>query len=85
MTARKEIRHRVIDRIKNGISGILVVRQLRLRQRLTAKGSPESKNKIKTKKPKKEIYPEELIAIIASIIIIFMVYGALGLVYNVFA
>ncbi|MGH9953166.1 MAG: hypothetical protein ACRD5J_16230 [Nitrososphaeraceae archaeon] len=83
MTTWKEIKHQVLGHIKNEVSSILVVRQLGLRKRILRKA--EQGNKRKTKKPKKEIYPEELIAIIASIIIIFIAYGALGFVYDAYA
>ena len=64
MTAWKEIRHEVLDRIKK---------------------TGSSSNKLQSKsKSKKEITPQQ-IALIASIIIIIIAIGGLGLVYNVFA
>ena len=66
MTAWKEIRHQVRDRIiKTGSSS----------------NKLQSKSKSKSKK---EITPQQ-IALIASIIIIIIAIGGLGLVYNVFA
>jgi len=79
MTAWDEIAQKVSNRIKNGITKLLVIRQLRLRQRVIRKSTSESKSK----KRRKEIYPEELIAIIASILIIMIAYGGLGLALNV--
>ena len=64
MTAWKEIRHQVRDRIRK---------------------TGSSSNKLQSKsKSKKEITPQQ-IALIASIIIIIIAIGGLGLVYNVFA
>ena len=64
MTAWKEIRHEVLDRIRK---------------------TGSSSNKLQSKsKSKKEITPQQ-IALIASIIIIIIAIGGLGLVYNVFA
>jgi hypothetical protein len=78
MTAWKEIRHQVLDRIKNGISSI--GRQ----QRSTTHGKSKNKSRGSNRR-KKEISPQEMVAIIASIVIIIMALGGLGLVYNVFA
>ena len=65
MTAWKEIRHQVRDRIRK---------------------TGSSSNKLQSKsKSKKEITPQQSIALIASIIIIIIAIGGLGLVYNVFA
>jgi PsbP-like protein len=67
MTAWKEIRHQVLDRIKKT-------------------GSSSNKLQRKSKsKSKKEITPQQSIALIASIIIIIIAIGGLGIVYNVFA
>lgn len=75
MASWNNITQKVSDRIKYGIAKLLIVRQLRLRQ--------QHKIKIENKKPKHKIYEGELIAITASILIIMMAYGGLGLVLNV--
>ncbi|MGH9982462.1 MAG: hypothetical protein ACRD8W_00720 [Nitrososphaeraceae archaeon] len=72
MTAWKELRYLILYRIRNGIT------------RNRKSGQHKTRGKSKAKKPKKEICPEELIAIIASIILIYIAYGALGLVYDVY-
>ncbi|MGH9974663.1 MAG: PsbP-related protein [Nitrososphaeraceae archaeon] len=65
MTAWKENRHQVLDRIKK---------------------TGGSSNKLQHKsKSKKGITPPQSIALIASIIIIIIAIGGLGIVYNVFA
>jgi hypothetical protein len=69
MTNRKEIMHQVQDRIMN----------------LVSSSSSKSKGEDKSKCKKKEITPVEAIALIASIVIIIMALGGIGLVYNVFA
>ena len=74
----KEVTQKVSDRIKSGITKLLLVRQLRLRQRLQRK-SAKSKGM-----SKKKISPQEAIALIASIVIIIMAFGGMGLVYSVF-
>ncbi len=67
MTAWKEIKHQVLDRIKKT-------------------GSSSNKLQLKSKsKRKKGITPQQSIALIASIIIIIIAIGGLGIVYNVFA
>ena len=67
MTAWKEIRHQVLDRIKKT-------------------GSSSNKLQRKSKsKSKKGITPQQSIALIASIVIIIIAIGGLGIVYNVFA
>jgi hypothetical protein len=67
MTAWKEIRHQVLDRIKKT-------------------GSSSNKLQRKSKsKSKKGITPQQSIALIASIIIIIIAIGGLGIVYNAFA
>jgi hypothetical protein len=71
MTDWKEIRHQVQHRIRNTVS------------RNSGKGKGEGKSKRKSKK--KEITPVEAIVLIASIVIIIMALGGIGLVYNVFA
>ncbi|MGH9975852.1 MAG: hypothetical protein ACRD8Z_08475 [Nitrososphaeraceae archaeon] len=81
MTAWKEITQKVSDRIKNGITKLLVVRQLRLRQRLLRKSASESKRKSMSKK---QISSQEAVALIASIVIIIIAFGGMGLVYSVF-
>jgi hypothetical protein len=75
MASWNNITQKVSDSIKNGIAKLLIVRQLRLRQL--------HKIKIENNKPKHKIYEGELIAIIASMIIIMIAYGGLGLVLNV--
>lgn len=82
MTAWKEIRHQVLDRIRNGVRSI--GRQQQLLHRVTVDNKSKSK-KERSKRRKKEITPQEMVAIIASIMIIIMAYGGLGLVFNVFA
>jgi hypothetical protein len=69
MTNRKEIMHQVQDRIMN----------------LVSSSSSKSKGEDKSKRKKKEITPVEAVALIASIVIIIMALGGIGLVYNVFA
>lgn len=65
MTAKKEIRHQVLDSIrKMGIS---------------KKWWPKRENK-----NRKEITPQQMVAIIASIVIILIALGGLSLVYKVF-
>jgi len=81
MTAWKEVTQKVSERIKNGITKLLVVRQLRLRQRLLRKSASESMGKSRSKKT---ISPQEAVALIASIIIIILAFGGMGLVYSVF-
>ena len=67
MTAWKEIRHQVLDRIKKT-------------------GSSSNKLQRKSKsKSKKGITPQQSIALIASIVIIIIAIGGLGIAYNVFA
>ncbi|MGH9976330.1 MAG: hypothetical protein ACRD8Z_10910 [Nitrososphaeraceae archaeon] len=83
MTAWKEITQKVSDRIEYGITKLLVVRQLRLRQRLIRKSASESKSKSKSMS-KKQISPQEAVAVVASIVIIIIAFGGLGLVYSVF-
>jgi hypothetical protein len=70
MTNWKEIRHQVQDRIRNVGSSSKLQRK--------NKGEGEGKSK-------KEITPQEAVALIASIIIIILAIGGLGIVYNVFA
>jgi hypothetical protein len=77
MASWNNITQKKPDRIKNGITRLLGVRQLRLRQLQL------HKIKIENSKPKHKIYEGELIAIIASMIIIIIAYGGLGLVLNV--
>jgi hypothetical protein len=50
-----------------------------------SRSSGRSKGKGKSKRKEKEITPVETIALIASIIIIIMALGGIGLVYDVFA
>jgi hypothetical protein len=76
MASWNNITQKVSDSIKNGVTRLLVVRQLRLRQL-------HNKIKIENNKPKHKIYEGELIAIIASFLIIMIAYGGLGLVLNV--
>jgi hypothetical protein len=61
--------HQVQDRIMN----------------LVSSSSSKSKGEDKSKRKKKEITPVEAVALIASIVIITMALGGIGLVYNVFA
>lgn len=61
--------HQVQDRIMN----------------LVSSSSSKSKGEDKSKRKKKEITPIEAFALIASIVIIIMALGGIGLVYNVFA
>jgi hypothetical protein len=77
MAAWRDTTQKISDRIKNGITKLLIVRQLRLRQRLVRKSASESKGK-------KKISPQEAVALIASIVIIIIAFGGMGLVYNVF-
>jgi hypothetical protein len=77
MAAWRDTTQKISDRIKNGITKLLIVRQLRLRQRLVRKSASESKSK-------KKISPQEAVALIASIVIIIIAFGGMGLVYNVF-
>jgi hypothetical protein len=79
MTAWKEVTQKVSDRVRYGITKLLVVRQLRLRQRLLKKSASQSKGK-----GKKQISPQEAVALIASIIIIIIAFGGMGLVYSMF-
>jgi chemotaxis response regulator CheB len=74
VTNWKEISHRVQERIKNvgRSSG-------------KSRSQPKSKIKNESKHKKKEISPQEAVALTASIIIIIMALGGIGLVYNVFA
>ena len=78
MTAWKEIRHQVLDRIKNGISSIG-------RQRRSTTSGKSKNNSKGNNRGKKEISPQEMVAIIGSVVIIITALGGLGLVYNVFA
>lgn len=77
MAAWRNTTQKISDRIKNGITKLLIVRQLRLRQRLVRKSASESKSK-------KKISPQEAVALIASIVIIIIAFGGMGRVYNVF-
>jgi hypothetical protein len=77
MAAWRDTTQKISERIKNGITKLLIVRQLRLRQRLVRKSASESKSK-------KKISPQEAVALIASIVIIIIAFGGMGLVYNVF-
>jgi hypothetical protein len=70
MTNWNEIRHRILDGIRNIGS--------------SSKSQRKSKGRGKSKS-KKEITPQEAVALVASIIIIILAFGGLGLVYNVFA
>jgi hypothetical protein len=75
VTNWKEIRHQVQVRIRNVV-----------RRRGKSKSQQKSEVKGKSKrKNKKEITPQEAVALTASIIIIIMALGGIGLVYNVFA
>lgn len=75
MTNWKEIRHQVQYRIRNVV-------------RSRGKSKPQQESEVKgmsKRKNKKEITPQEAVALTASIIIIIMALGGIGLVYNVFA
>jgi hypothetical protein len=70
MTNWEEIRHEVLERIRN------VGSSSKLQRKNKSKGEGKSK---------KEISPQEAVALIASIIIIILAFGGLGIVYHVFA
>jgi hypothetical protein len=73
VTNWKEIRHQVQYRIRNVV-------------RSRGKSESQQKSDVKGKsKNKKEIILQEAVALTASIIIIIMALGGIGLVYNVFA
>lgn len=69
MTNWKEIRHKVQYRVGG---------KSRSQEKSEVKGKDKHKNK-------KEITPQESVALTASIIIILMALGGIGLVYNVLA
>jgi tetratricopeptide (TPR) repeat protein len=77
MTAWKEIKQQLLKWLRIGNRSNSSRRQ---RQRAIS----VKKNKNKNRK-KREVTPQEMIAILASIIIILMAFGGIGLVYNVFA
>jgi len=68
-----------LNRIKQGIIGKSIWRRLRRQKEVTA-----GNNKIKGKN-KKELSSLQMLVVIASIIIILIALGGLGLVFNVFA
>jgi hypothetical protein len=73
VTNWEEISHRVQERIEDV-------------GRSSGKSRSQPKSKIKNEsKYKKEISPQEAVALTASIIIIIMALGGIGLVYNIFA
>jgi hypothetical protein len=81
MTAWKEVTQKVSARIKSRITKPLIVRQLRLQQQVPRKSASESKGKGKSKK---QVSLQEAVALIASIVIIIIAVGGMGLVYSVF-
>ncbi|MPZ06427.1 MAG: hypothetical protein GEU26_08425 [Nitrososphaeraceae archaeon] len=68
-----------MNRIKQGIIGKSIWRRRRRQKEVTA-----DNNKIEGKN-KKELSSLQMFAVIASIIIILIALGGLGLVFNVFA
>jgi hypothetical protein len=76
VTNWNEVRHQVQYRIRN------VVRSSRGKSESQRKSEAKGKSKSKNKK---EITLQEAVALTASIIIIIMALGGIGLVYNVFA
>jgi hypothetical protein len=62
-----------------------IMRQVEDRIMSLVSSSGKGKHEDKSKHSKKEITPVEAIALIASIVIIIMALGGIGLVYNVFA
>jgi hypothetical protein len=75
VTNWKGIRHQIQDRRRNIV-----------RSSGNIKSQHKSKGKGKSKrKNKKEITPQEAVALIGSIIVIIMALGGIGLIYNVFA
>jgi hypothetical protein len=81
MTAWKEVTQKVSARIKSRITKPLIVRQLRLQQQVPRKLASQSKGKGKSKK---QVSLQEAVALIASIVIIIIAVGGMGLVYSVF-
>jgi hypothetical protein len=65
----KEIRHRALDRIR----------------KVGNSGSKFQRKSKDKSKSKKEITPQQAVALIGSIIIILIAFGGIGLVYIVFA
>ena len=68
-----------MNRIKQGVIGKSIWRRLRRQKEVTA-----GNNNIKGKN-KKELSSLQMLVVIASIIIILIALGGLGLVFNVFA
>jgi hypothetical protein len=68
-----------LNRIKQGVIGKSIWRRRRGQKEVTA-----GNNKIKGKN-KKELSSLQMLVVIASIIIILIALGGLGLVFNVFA
>jgi hypothetical protein len=68
-----------LNRIKQGIIGKSILRR-RLRQKEVTAGNNKTKGK-----NKKELSSLQMLVVIASIIIILIALGGLGLVFNVFA
>jgi hypothetical protein len=77
MTAWKEIKEQILNRIRNGNRSF---RSLRHWQRSISVKKNRNKNR-----NRREVTPQQMIAILASIIIILIALGGLGLVYNVYA
>ena len=75
MTNWKGIRHQVLDRIRN----------IAEEERARVSRSKRVKLKVKVSARIREITPQEAVVLTASIIIIIMALGGIGLIYNVFA